>query len=107
MMPEEAARLLSTPGTEFVGSDWSYGWPADMRLDGSVFHPVHLAELDQFEVDAFGRLTGPLLGVVYQRDESGIDFTATRRGFCARGVVGAGAAPLVSAAWVQPQRKAA
>lgn len=88
MMPERAAELLRTRGTPFASNAWTYGWPDSIELGEGTFYAVHLTELDDSELEDFRRLTGPTLGVVYERDDEGMDYRAYSRGVCASGIVG-------------------
>lgn len=93
---EEAAARLSTAGTFFASSDWSYGWPDRMTIGADTFYAVHLVSLDDHELASFARLTRSTLGVIYERNEDGaLDYQAVRRGFRTRGMVGEEHAPTV------------
>lgn len=97
MQPERAAKMLTTPGTPFSSCSWQYGWPDRLLLSGDTLMAIHLLALDDFELDVFADLTGPLLGVRYGRDADGaLSYGAVRRGFRTSGVVGTPHHPTVA-----------
>jgi hypothetical protein len=86
--PERAAELLRTPGTKYRGPSWEFGWPERISLNAEAFFAVHVLSLDDYEMSAFAALTESVFGIAWLRNESGLDYRARARGWCASGVIG-------------------
>lgn len=65
-----AIQLLQTPGTQYSGADWKYGYPHKFYLtapDGQhyKFYTVHLQDSTPEEVESFNEVSTKWLGVTW------------------------------------------
>src|ERR1022692_2598795 len=71
MSPREAIRLMRTPGTEFSGADFKYGWPHKFYFGTLKFYNNHLEELTADEFREFAELSKAVFGVVWSKTDEG------------------------------------
>jgi len=68
----KAIELLSTPGKEFSGADWKYGWPHKFYLDSTLkFYNAHLTDATEDEFKLFALLSSRMLSVAWDKDSKG------------------------------------
>lgn len=81
MTAARAIELLKTPGTDYSGADWKYGWPHKFYLGQKKFYSTHLQDASPEEFAEFNALSDKLLGIKWSIDpEKGLGY------YCVRGV---------------------
>jgi hypothetical protein len=83
-----AIELLKTPGTDYSGADWKYGWPHKFYIGGRKFYNNHLEDATPEELVEFSKLSEELLGISWDIGEKGVRWKAVP-GTQKWGVVGA------------------
>lgn len=116
---EDTLRFLQTPGTQYSGSDWKYGWPhkfyitypskpyihkvsstyvngvetdvrfKEMNTRHGKFYSTHLADATQDQIRQWNKVALPLLGVAFDLHDDAGVCYYAPRGFQTWGVVGA------------------
>lgn len=84
--------LLTTSGTTFSGSDWKYGWPHKVYINGMSFYTEHFRfAKDQVALD---KLLIRCFGLSFMvDDDKGLAYMSASDGYQAYGIIGADGNP--------------
>lgn len=75
LSPQEVIKLLKTPGTDFSGSDWKYGWPHKFYIGGKKFYNSHLEDMTDEEFKEFSALSQKIFGIEWMKNkEKGVGY---------------------------------
>lgn len=70
--PDEAVKLLKTPGTRYSGSDWKYSFPHKFYIGGGKFYVKHLPDAGPSAFEEFAKLSRELFGIGWEKRDGGI-----------------------------------
>lgn len=87
MTTAKTIELLKTPGTNYSGADWKYGWPHKFYLGNKKFYNEHLLDASPEEFAEFNKISEVLMGIKWLLDDKGLGYVAVK-GIQRWGVVG-------------------
>lgn len=78
MTAAEAIKRLKTPGTDFSGADWKYGWPHKFYIGSgpSKFYNEHLADASDAEFAEFAEIANRFFDVEFTRVDGKVKWSA-------------------------------